>query len=56
MDYLKANREAVAWILLWAWIALTIFIFAYNRPIGRKWYVINIVLIVGFVYLKFVMK
>ena len=56
MDYLYANREAVAWILLWAWIALTIFIFAYTRPIGRKWYAINIVLIVAFVYLKFVMK
>jgi hypothetical protein len=56
VDVLRANREAVAWILLWAWIALTLFIFAYNRPIGWKWYAINVVLIVAFAYLKFVMK
>lgn len=54
MDYLKQNHDAIAWICLWAWIALTIFIFAYPRPIGKKWYLINVLLLAGFVYLKFI--
>ena len=55
MDYIKQNHDAIAWILLWAWIALTIFVFAYTAPLKRKWYVINVLLLAGFVYLKFLM-
>jgi hypothetical protein len=56
MDYIKQNHDAIAWILLWAWIALTIFIFAYTGSLKKKWYVLNVLLLAGFVYLKFLWK
>jgi hypothetical protein len=56
MDYIKQNHDAIAWILLWVWIALTIFIFAYTGSLKKKWYVLDVLLLAGFVYLKFLWK
>jgi hypothetical protein len=56
MEYLKNNHEAIAWVLLWIWIALTLFIFAYTGPLKKKWYVMNVLLLAGFLYLKFIWK
>jgi hypothetical protein len=52
MEWIEANRSGIGWILLWAWIALTIFIFAYN-PRSAKIYIANVVLLVGFLYMFF---
>ena len=52
MEFIQANRSGIGWILLWAWIALTIFIFAYN-PKSLKVYVVNILLLLGFLYMFF---
>jgi len=56
MEFINQNHEGIAWICLWAWIALTIFIFAYSRPLPKKIYVINLLLLAGFVYLKILWK
>jgi hypothetical protein len=52
MGFLEENYKAIAWILLWAWIALTIFLLALS-PKGWKIYIINLLLLAGFVYFMF---
>jgi hypothetical protein len=53
MELIEANRDVLAWILLWAWIALTIFIFAYKGSKSAKVYVVDIALLIGSLYLFF---
>ena len=53
MEFIEANHETLAWILLWAWIAITLFIFAYKGQKSAKLYVIDLALLVGALYLFF---
>jgi|GEM_PF-2795237 len=53
MEFIEANRDVLAWVLLWAWIALTIFIFAYRGQKSAKVYVVDIALLLGSLYLFF---
>lgn len=53
MEFVEQNRELIAWILLWAWIALTVFIFAYSGRKSFKVYIVNILLLVASLYLFF---
>jgi len=49
---IKNHSEGISWLLLWAWIALTIFIIVVS-PKSKKVYVLNLLLLAGFIYLKF---
>ena len=53
MDWIQENRELLAWIFLWAWIALTIFIFAYRGTKSAKLYIVNLLLLAASLYLFF---
>jgi len=53
IETIRENRQGIAWVMLWAWIALTIFILAYGGNKPAKIYIINVLLMVGFVYLMF---
>ena len=53
MEFIETNRDVLAWILLWAWIALTLFIFAYKGPKSAKVYIVDIALLIGSLYLFF---
>jgi hypothetical protein len=53
MQMILQHRELLAWILLWAWIALSLFLFAYKGPKSAKVYVIDLALLFGSLYLFF---
>ena len=53
MEFIETNRDVLAWILLWAWIALTLFIFAYKGSKSAKVYIVDIALLIGSLYLFF---
>jgi|KBSSwiStaDraftv2_1062776.scaffolds.fasta_scaffold372665_2 hypothetical protein len=53
MEFIEANRQVLAWILLWAWIAITLFIFNYKGRKSVKLYVVDLALLVGSLYLFF---
>ena len=53
MEWIRENRDLIAWLLLWMWIALTIFIFAYSGRKSVKVYVLNLLLFIGSMYLFF---
>ncbi len=53
MDLTGENRQGLAWILLWAWIALTIFIFSYKGSKSVKVYIVDLLLLIGSLYLFF---
>ena len=56
MEFIEQNRQVIAWILLWAWIALSIFIFSYRGTKSVKVYVVNVLLLIGSLYLFFGME
>jgi hypothetical protein len=56
VEFLNTHHELLAWILLWAWIALTLFIYAYKGPKSAKVYVIDLALLAGSLYLFFGMQ
>jgi len=56
MEYLRENRESIGWILLWSWIALTLFLFAYKGRKSLKIYLIDLILLVGFFFFMFLWK
>jgi hypothetical protein len=53
MEFIETNRQLLAWILLWAWIAITLFIFNYKGRKSAKLYVVDLALLVGSLYLFF---
>ena len=53
MEFIETNRQVIAWILLWAWIALTLFIFSYRGSKSAKVYVVDLALLAGSLYLFF---
>jgi len=53
MEFVDQNQQVIAWILLWMWIALTIFIFAYKGEKSVKVYIIDLLLLIGSLYLFF---
>jgi hypothetical protein len=56
MELIREHKELIAWLLLWMWIALTIFILAYSGTKSVKVYVLNMLLLAGSLYLFFGMK
>jgi hypothetical protein len=56
MEWIEANRQLIAWLLLWMWIALTIFIFSYSGSKSAKVYIVDLLLLVGSLYLFFGME
>ncbi|MCI0415946.1 hypothetical protein L0222_24485 [bacterium] len=54
MEFVDQKQQVIAWILLWMWIALTIFIFSYKGTKSVKVYIINLLLLIGSLYLFFV--
>jgi hypothetical protein len=53
MEFIDENQQVIAWVLLWAWIALTIFLLAYSGPKSAKVYIVNLLLLAGSIYLFF---
>jgi hypothetical protein len=53
MEYLKEHREAIGWILLWAWIAVTLFLMTYKGRKSAKIYLIDLILLLGFAFFMF---
>jgi hypothetical protein len=53
MEFVDQHKDAIAWILLWAWIALSIFILAYSGQKSAKVYIVNLLLFAGSIYLFF---
>jgi hypothetical protein len=53
MEFIEQNRELLAWIFLWAWIALTIFLFSYRGSKSFKVYVVNLLLLGASLYFFF---
>jgi len=53
MEFITEHRELLAWLLLWAWIALTLFLFAYKGRKSAKVYLVDLALFIGSLYLFF---
>ena len=56
MELIRQHKELIAWLLLWMWIALTIFLFAYSGRKSVKVYILNLLLLFGSLYLFFGME
>jgi hypothetical protein len=41
------HRRTIAWLLLWLWIALTLFIMAYRGSKSGKFYFVYLLLLAG---------
>ena len=52
-EWIHENQQLLAWILLWAWIAITLFIFNYKGSKSVKLYLIDLALLAGSLYLFF---
>jgi hypothetical protein len=53
METINQHRQLLAWLLLWAWIALTLFLFAYKGRKSAKVYLVDLALLIGSLYLFF---
>ncbi|HEY4492304.1 MAG TPA: hypothetical protein VI958_09935 [Acidobacteriota bacterium] len=50
-ELLYENRQAIAWLLLWVWIAITLFILAYKGSKPMKLYIFNLLLLAGSIFM-----